>query len=185
MVFEVRAARADRLEPALASTSISSENENARDFRPWRFPGVLAVNWINTARQPWVGLRVSPLPAPSHAVAGAQSSSFLSARVLWLSPLQVLGSPQAPAPVIASQCVLRLPRLPHLPASPTVNLRVTPNLRPSAPPSCGSPDFPGYLALGLLPAGYFSGRAPKTALRRCRLCVSRFPRLLHPRLGRC
>jgi hypothetical protein len=31
--------------------------------------------------------------------------------------------------MIASRCVLELPRFPHLPASPTVNLRVTPDLR--------------------------------------------------------
>jgi hypothetical protein len=128
-------------------------NENARDFRPWRFPDVSAAYWIIIARQPWVGLRVSPLPAPSYAAAGARASSFLASRVLRLSSPRVFRSPQIPALMIASRCVLGLPRFPHLPASPTVNLRVAPDLRSVCAAFRPISRFPRLLCLLAVPAG--------------------------------
>jgi hypothetical protein len=76
--------------------SVEPINENARDFRPWRFPDVLVANWITIARQLWMGLRVSPPPASNCAAAGVQSASFPASRTFALiSPsLQVTPNPR-------------------------------------------------------------------------------------------
>jgi hypothetical protein len=79
--------------------------------------------------------------------------------VLRLSSPRVFRSPQIPGSMIVSQCVLELPRLPHLPASPAVNLRVAPDLRSACvafQPISGFPAFvpsgsTGWLILGSRP----------------------------------
>ena len=71
------------------------ENENARGFRPWRFPDVLAANWITIALQHRMGWRVSPLPASCRAAAGARFSSFPVSQALRLSSLRVFRLPQS------------------------------------------------------------------------------------------
>ena len=76
-----------------------------------------------------MGPRVSPLPASIYAAAGNRPHGFPRVSVLRLSSAQSFRSPQISTPTIASRCVLELPRFPHLPAPPTVNLRVAPNLR--------------------------------------------------------
>ena len=130
-----------------------------------RVPGVFRMSLSKTASSSsvslWMGLRVSPLPASAFAVAGNRELSYLASRVLWCPSPRVFRLPRIPAPVNASQCVIELPQLPHLPAAPTVNLRVASNLRSVCVADWPISKFPRLSCLSALPADLFRV-APRT-----------------------
>lgn len=149
--------RSSKLAPAGAE-QLSIKIESARDFRPRRFPDVLAANWIIIARQPWVGLRVSPRPASIQAAAGVPlrefprgpGSSALIASVLRVAPNS---RPDDHLPMRPRVTPIAAPSSP-----PPVNLRVAPNLRSVCVAFQPTSGFPRPLRLPALPAGRSSGR---------------------------
>ncbi len=139
------------------------------------------MSWQKTAPSSsvslWMGLRVSPPPASALAVAGHRDLSRLASRMLWRSSSRVSGFPQIPAPVNASQCILELPRFLHLPAAPTVNLRVASNLRSVCVAYWPISGFPRLPALRLYQLTHFGSRPEirPPALPPMRLQVSPAP----------
>src|SRR6185437_15100488 len=140
------------------------------------FPDVLAANWITIALQHRMGLRVPPLPASCRAAAGARFSSFPVSQALRLSSPQVFRSPQKPRCDDHLPMRPRVTPIPSSSGSPTVNLRVAPDLRSVCGAFRPTSKFPWLLCLPALPVDRYSGRPEsRPALPQMRLRVSPAP----------
>lgn len=118
---------------------------------------------------------------PFRLLPASCSSSFPASQALRLSSLQDLQV--APNPRFNNRLSMR-PRVAPIFASsdsPTVNLRVAPDLRSVCAAFRPTSEFPRSLPSGST-GGPIFGSPRISPLRRCRKCVSGFPRLLHLRL---